>query len=117
MSPYKKPVYDPSTTQIAQTQSIFIASRLFYDKHNRHPTVSDFDQVLELVNQFSPPTEDLDKMIREYIRFNGTILPSVAASISSIAAQEITKTIIRQANPFPGTFVYDGIHGLIGTDN
>ena len=107
--------YEPKNFAIQILQSIFIASRVFVGKHNRVPTIGDEDEMFNLTKDQIPDANmDLvKKYIAEFCRFKGELLPSVAATLAAISAQEITKVIIRQATPMKGILIYDGVHGYL----
>ena len=97
------------------TQNMFIVARKFKTEKGRDPIANDFDEFLDDMKSFNLDVDEhtLEDFVHEFLRFNGTVLPSVAASIASIAAQEITKVIIMQATPCGPIVVYDAIHGQI----
>ena len=112
-TPYKGYVYDANTKSAQLTTSIFIASRLFVQKNNRIPTLGDEKEMVQLAKENGAEDNEIEKIAAEFCRFKGTILPSVTVSLSAIAAQEITKVIIKKASPAKGILVYDAINGFV----
>ena len=97
------------------TRNLFVASRAFKEKTGKDPVLADKDKFIECLRELGTPEGDgdLEKFAAEFVRFNGQILPSVAASLAAIAAQEITKVIIMKATPCKPIVAYDAIHGQI----
>jgi amyloid beta precursor protein binding protein 1 len=113
--PNKGFVYDENTKSAQHTQSVFIASRLFVQKNNRVPSIGDEKEMVQLSKENGAEDPGIEKVVEEFCRFKGTILPSVTATLSAIAAQEITKVIIKKATPINGILVYDAIGGFVNT--
>ena len=107
--------YEPKNFAVQILQSVFIASRVFVGKHNRVPTIGDEEELFALTKEQKPGenTDLIKKYIQEFCRFKGELLPSVAASLAAISAQELTKVIIRQATPMKGIVIYDGVFGYL----
>ena len=116
MLPYNGYPFEKNEFAIQILQGLFVASRVFVGKHNRVPTLGDEAELLALAKEqkTGDNTELLEKYVQEFCRFKGELLPSVAATLAAIAAQELTKVIIKQATPMKGIVIYDGIHGYIG---
>jgi hypothetical protein len=96
-------------------QAIFIAARHFLAKHGRNPgnTEEDRAEITAEIVSLGAPAEDAPKFVQEFCRYNGTVLPSVVASFAAVLAAEVTKLIIQQGAPAPGTVLYDGLHGVL----
>jgi hypothetical protein len=99
-------------------QVLFIAARKFLQRTGRNPGIAEEDQkamlddILEMGAKKIAASE-AETLTAEFCRMNGTVLPSVVASLAAIVAEEATKLIIRQAKPCNGLVVYDAIHGLL----
>ena len=94
---------------------MFVAARKFRTENGREPKIDDFPEFINIMKSFNFDVDQhtLEDFVHEFLRFNGAVLPSVAATIAAIAAQEITKVIIMQATPCGSIVIYDAIHGQI----
>lgn len=106
-----QPMGLPQIKNAIAVRSLFAGLRRFKEENGREATLEDKDEL----EKVTPVCELRSEYVREGARFAGNILPSIAATMAAVAAQEITKIIIRKATPVTGTLVYDGIHGVFHT--
>ncbi|OHT15161.1 ThiF family protein [Tritrichomonas foetus] len=118
-------LYDDASIRLGIVQHLFIAVRRFIENNNRPPsnTEEDFSFLLAEIEKLKDKNVEQqlpeqfiierEKFVREFCRYKGEVLPSVVASFAAMLAQEITKLIIKQANPVKGIVLYDAIHGLL----
>ena len=106
-------IYDDNTRRAAQTQLLFIAAREFYNHHNHYPTGDSVDEMMSIMKSLNAPEEELHSFVVDFCRFDGNLLPSVAATLGALAAQEITKIIVKKMHPVRGIVIYDAAHGII----
>jgi len=105
----KENIYSDATTHGSIIQILFIAARQFIDQYGRNPGRNDIDVMSALMKSLDAE-DNYSDLLTEFCTYEGETIPCVAAFFSGIAAQEITKIIIRQATPINGTFFYDGVH-------
>lgn len=97
---------------------LFKACQLFVDRNCRWPGVLDdnlisdeveLSSILKTVQQsYDMPEVDLVMLIKDFVRYGGTEMPSVAAFSGGIAAHECIKLITCQYIPVDNCFVYNG---------
>ena len=96
-------------------QCLFVAVRNFYEKNNRQPQNTKEDQdaliaeIKQLGSKYVGDDEVVADYVKEYTSAKGHIIPSVAATIGAIFAQEVTKIVIHQAKPVKGAFIYNAV--------
>jgi len=125
--------HDSNTTKVAQHGLLFddadscdliyyvllrAIDRFFID-FNRYPgEYSDMievdipslkNQVHKLLQEWSITAAVKDEYIHEICRYGASELPSVAAFLGGVAAQEAVKIITEQFIPINNTFIYNGI--------
>lgn len=97
---------------ISSVQVCLLALRSFVEKHDRQPNESDNQEIEQIANELSGGNVDqaeLSNYLKQLFVSKGEVLPSVVATISAIAAQEVTKIIIQQSQPIKGFFIYNGL--------
>lgn len=121
-------LYDDESIKLAIVQDLFIAARNFYEKNNRVPinTTEDVQNLLkemedlkEIINEDIKEQfiKERELYVKEFCRYKGEAFPSVAATFAAMLAQEVTKLIIKQANPVPGIVNYDSIHAYLNVSS
>lgn len=119
-------LYDSTSIRLGIVQDLFIAARNFLEANDRVPTNTkeDYEKLMEEMEKLKEedkadipfPDEFLDerpKYVLEFCRYKGEVFPSVVATFAAMLAQEVTKLIIKQANPVPGVVIYDAIHEIL----
>jgi hypothetical protein len=111
------PCWDPSdldaANAVACVQLLFIAARRFLAQRGRSPGVGDEAEIEALILELGAPADKAPAFAHEFCRYNGSVLPSVVASLAAVLAGEVTKLIIRQAIPAKGLVVYDALNGQL----
>ena len=109
-------IFDENSKYLAIIQNLFICIREFKELFNREIKIDDENELLNLMkNHNYNNIEEIIPFIEEICKYEGNVYPSVAATLSSLAAQEITKLIIYQASPIKGFLIYDAIHQIMNT--
>lgn len=121
-------LYDDQTIRLGLIQELFVAARNYLKKYNEIP-LNNEDSANKLLEEMKLLSADLQKdenfqlpqqfiderplFVKEFCRYKGEVFPSVVASFTALLAQEITKIIIKQANPVPGIVIYDAVHEFL----
>ena len=108
----QRPKPDANEYAISSVQVCLLALRSFVEKHDRQPNESDNQEIEQIANELSGGNVDqteLSNYLKQLFVSKGEVLPSVVATISAIAAQEVTKIIIQQSQPIKGFFIYNGL--------
>lgn len=91
---------------------LFVALRNFYEKNKREPENTKEDQealVAEIKQLGGENDEEITNYVKEFSISKNHVIPSVAATIGAMFAEEVTKIVIHQARPVNGAFIYNGV--------
>jgi amyloid beta precursor protein binding protein 1 len=100
--------------RLAIVRYLFIAARHFLAKTGRIAGTESGDEadILQEVVALGGNPEIAPAFVKEFVKYKGSVLPSVVGSLAAILAAEATKLIIQQAGPTKGIVIYDALHGL-----